>query len=524
MSPHWLRLRPGFADVWLAALCAVLLAYTALGTGVSLLKDAATGCHIRTGDYILDHGTVPRVDFLSFSKEGQPWFAWEWLADLGMAVVHRLVGLPGLAALTALLIAATFFVLARHALALGAGGVMTLLAAQLSFAAASVHFIARPHVLTFLFLALAMLWLHYDRERGPLPYGRGSETDGRLSNAPRFGNWWHLPALTVVWVNVHAGFVALLISLGLLVAGALLERRWALFWRYLRLSLYCLAASLLNPYGWAEHWHIVNFLSQGWVRGFVEEHGPLTLDSPVFTYAVVMGSATLWLVYRWSQRREWLHTPLLLAWMAASARSVRNVPLWALLLVPLLAAELSRTLREVRWLHKLDEDYRGPLSAVSATALALALLLPPALRYAAPAMSYPPSTAPTAFVDAEAQRLAGRRLFTLDSWADYVSYRLYPRSRVFVDGRTDLFGQRLLEQYRETLLASPGWQQNLADNRVEAALLPDHLPLARALRAAAGWRVEIERDGVVLFARYDGPRESHETDSRAVAAVRRRPR
>ena len=48
-----MMLKPGFADVWLGALCAVLIAYTATGSAVSLLKDPATGCHIRTGDYIL---------------------------------------------------------------------------------------------------------------------------------------------------------------------------------------------------------------------------------------------------------------------------------------------------------------------------------------------------------------------------------------------------------------------------------------------------------------------------------------
>jgi hypothetical protein len=44
------------------------------------------------GEYIIDHGAVPKADLFSYSKPGQPWYAWEWLSDVCMALLHRLGG------------------------------------------------------------------------------------------------------------------------------------------------------------------------------------------------------------------------------------------------------------------------------------------------------------------------------------------------------------------------------------------------------------------------------------------------
>src|SRR5579864_2222806 len=63
-------------------------------TGVGwLLTDSDTGWHVRTGEWILQNGRIPATDLFSFTKFGQPWFAWEWLSDVSMAAVHRHFGL-----------------------------------------------------------------------------------------------------------------------------------------------------------------------------------------------------------------------------------------------------------------------------------------------------------------------------------------------------------------------------------------------------------------------------------------------
>ena len=64
------------------------------------LNDGDTWSHLATGEWILAHGAIPRVDPFSFSFAGQPWTAHEWLAELVMALAFRAAGWSGVALLT----------------------------------------------------------------------------------------------------------------------------------------------------------------------------------------------------------------------------------------------------------------------------------------------------------------------------------------------------------------------------------------------------------------------------------------
>src|SRR5580698_7329630 len=59
------------------------------------LADADIGWHIRTGELILATHAVPHTDPFSSTMQGQPWFAWEWLYDAELAVLHQACGLNG---------------------------------------------------------------------------------------------------------------------------------------------------------------------------------------------------------------------------------------------------------------------------------------------------------------------------------------------------------------------------------------------------------------------------------------------
>src|ERR1017187_4029431 len=78
---------PSLLDVFFLALLVTAFAHP---DGMrSLLSDGDTGWHLRTGETILGTGRVPMTDSFSFSRAGQPWFAWEWLADVGMAADRK---------------------------------------------------------------------------------------------------------------------------------------------------------------------------------------------------------------------------------------------------------------------------------------------------------------------------------------------------------------------------------------------------------------------------------------------------
>src|SRR5579863_2205874 len=115
-------------------------------TGTSwLLTDSDTGWHIRTGEWILANRRVPITDIFSFTKAGQPWFAWEWLSDVFMAVEHRYAGLAGVVLGSLLILGLTSLCVYKSTLQQSKMRLVSIMLAELGMATSTIHWLARPH-------------------------------------------------------------------------------------------------------------------------------------------------------------------------------------------------------------------------------------------------------------------------------------------------------------------------------------------------------------------------------------------
>src|SRR5208282_819592 len=170
-------------------------------------------------------------------------------------------GLNGVVWLTAVVIAAVFAATFRMAVARGTNLFVAVALVLLATSASMIHFLARPHVLSWLF-ALAWFWILDSTERTGL-HGKRAR-------------WlWALPLSMVLWANVHGGFLLGFVLLGIYWLGALwmwmttrencLEdslQKIAAGQRVRRLAgvgLLSVGASLVNPYGWKLHAHIYGY-------------------------------------------------------------------------------------------------------------------------------------------------------------------------------------------------------------------------------------------------------------------------
>jgi hypothetical protein len=119
------------------------------------LADPDIGWHIRSGEQILATHSLPRTDPFSSTMQGQPWFAWEWLYELLLGILHQACGLNGVVWLCALLVAAIFALLLLLLLQRGTGLLMAVVLMLLAEAASMIHLYARPHIVSWLF---SLLW------------------------------------------------------------------------------------------------------------------------------------------------------------------------------------------------------------------------------------------------------------------------------------------------------------------------------------------------------------------------------
>src|SRR6266481_2693450 len=179
------------------------------------LADADIGWHIRTGELILATHSLPRTDPFSSTMQGQSWFAWEWLYDIALGILHRACGLNGVVWLCGLLVAAIFALLLSHLLQRGSGLLLAIVLMLLAEAASAIHLYARPHIVSWLFSLLWFVvlehWESWERwERGE---------HGRL---PRWMLWF-FPASMLLWVNLHGGWLFGIALLGIYTLAAFVE-------------------------------------------------------------------------------------------------------------------------------------------------------------------------------------------------------------------------------------------------------------------------------------------------------------
>jgi len=488
-----LRLVPTLPDLFFALLLVALFGRPS--SWQALLGDGDTGWHIRTGEYILDHG-VPARDLFSFSRAGQPWCAWEWLSEAIFGQLHRWWGLAGVAVLGALLVCLTGSLLFAWLLRRGVGAGVALAVTLASVSAASIHYLARPHLFSLVLLVVG-LWLLDEDRRSPTAW------------------LWTLVPMAGVWANLHGGFAAWLGTLGLLVVVSAAARNRPALRRYGLLAALSSLATLINPYGWQLHRHIFGYLGSQWIVEHVEEFQSPRIRSEnmvVFALLLLAGVAAAALGCR---RSQWFEAGMVVCWGFAALRSARYIPLYAVVAAPVIASYLAwwwerRTERApARSPWRLLWKSSQSLGAQWGVTLWMPLLGALALWAVFPApglAEFPARSFPVTAVSHNSALLASAaaRILTSDQWGDYLIYRLYPGTRVFYDGRSDFYGEAIGEDYRVLLGAGRRSREVMERYRFTAALLPLDWPLGQILEHDRDWRVEYRDRQAVLLVREAG--------------------
>jgi hypothetical protein len=462
-------------DLALVAACVTLFYCLFLFQGYrKLFRDSDAGWHIRTGEAILASGELPRTDPYSFTRAGQPWFAWEWLADVVAGAVDRAAGLSGVALFYAAAIAVGIWLWFRFHWALHGNFLLACAMAPLLLSTCNIHWLARPHVLGWLFLLAAVLYA--ERARPPF----------RLRHAVE------IAVFTALWANVHASFFfAPMIAL-VYAAGCAIRRGGALW--FLSAALISAIAPLANPYGWHLYAHVFRYLTDFDLLSRIGEFQSFDFHAAgswqiVITLIVGIAGGTLALT---GGRPERFALAMLIS--ALGLRSARALPLVALVLLPLANAAITGALqRAAVWegflaysgrLRAMDARFSGFALVPLAVLASFAVLRTPAIQAAT---GFSPDQFPVEAYSQVARLPASARLFAPDKFGGYLIYRSQGTRKVFFDGRSDLYGSEFLKQYGRLVQVRPGWREYWDSFHFTHALLPNDYSLVPALEQL-GWR------------------------------------
>jgi hypothetical protein len=483
------------------------------------LADPDIGWHIRTGELMLATHALPRTDPFSSTMHGQRWFAWEWLYDLALGILHRAGGLNGVAWLCAVIVAATFTFLLSQLLRRGTGLLLAIALMLLAEAAATIHLFARPHIVSWLF-ALAWFaalerWEHGDTPRW-LP--------------------WFFPTSTLLWVNLHGGWLQGFALLGIYLLSAIVEgsrasdpfvalratrRARSMAWAGGASAL----ATLANPFGWHLHAHIYRYLGDRYLMNRIAEFRSPDFHGWAQRCFVIVLLLTVVALAGHLRSVRLSHLLVVLLAVYAGLLASRNLPVSSMLLVLVIGPMLWEGLvslanrpgawepvrrvarRVVEFSSRMGAQelslrgHAGP--AISAVA-ALAICLHGGWVGSRQVINaqFDPQKVPVAAVDFLEAQPSQDPIFSTDSWGGYLIYRMYPSRQVVVDDRHDLYGSGRVRDVLVLMQGEPGWREVLEGWHIQTVLLPAGSTLANLLRELPqNWRLTYEDKVAVVYER-----------------------
>ena len=496
-----------------------------------------TWWHLTAGRMILEKGQILKTDPFSYTRAGAEWHYPGWLAEIGLYAVYQILGAGGLNILTALIVTAAFGLIW---FSLQGNFYLRAFLLVLAAAASGVYWAARPYLITFLFSALYLVilerewdwWISSPGER------RGTVSFGGIG-------LWTLPFGMVLWANSHGGFAVGFILYGIYFLGILgctnlladyfqimksAELHWkektallrgntsgllegfALSWkkhlrwrRFVLVGLVMVAAVALNPFGPEMLLYPFKTVGIDALGSYIDEWQPPNFhEIRIFPFLLLMG-LTFGFVGASRDRISGKDFLLVGVFGTLALTAARNIALFALIspvVISRAGVKAWAVLREdAGWLS----SSRQPASRLNQILNFSLLLLTAAAVLYKVSLVYPEAANREYFqqvfpVDAvnylEEEDPQGR-LFNSYNWGGYLIWEL-PEKPVFVDGRTDLYGDELIEEWVEVVQAGANWQEILRDWNVDVILLEPERPVVRLLEEN-DWVLRYQDNQAVVF-------------------------
>jgi hypothetical protein len=459
------------------------------------LSDADFWWHLKTGEYILKTHSIPKTDLFSFTNYGKAWVTHEWLSEAIFYILYSRLGFNALIIIFAVLTALAFWIAFKrsHSHPLIAGSA-TLLGVWTILPTIGV----RPRAFTLLLSSvyLALLARYVQRRAGR-------------------EIWWLVP-LMVFWVNLHGGFLIGLVLIGLTIVGIPLDtwangERFSSSWPQLKTLSFvlvgCLLAVLLNPQGiWIYKFPFEVFLSPVQQQAIVDWFSPDFHQSEAVPLVLLIFLTIAALAL--SPKRVRLGELLLfISTLYMTLKSQRHMAILALVAAPLLADYLQN------WITARSNGrmFSPTISAsvpVRKSIIFGMLFLLPLIAFTAKLKATVFNEwrqdlleVPLAAVDhLKKANINGNTFTDPNIWGGYIIWAL-PSSRVYIDGRIDMYGDDFVKEYLNIIWGGADWREPFDRYSVRIVIIKPDSALSRELRETKEWSQVFEDDMAVVFVR-----------------------
>jgi hypothetical protein len=460
--------------------------------------------HLRAGQETITQRAPLLEDTFSFTRAGEPWVNHSWLSQVGMAALFRWLEYYGLTLGVAFLAVGSLLIVL-----LQMEGPSILNAFLLIFAGvvAAPVWSPRPQTTSLLMLALVSYVLHLYKRRG-------------------INRLWLLPMLMMLWSNLHGGYVLGFLCMGAMLAGEALNHMLGykgeeiISWKRLLNLLVWTASSglavLINPNG-LNMWlipfqtvevQVLQSLIAEWASPNFHELAQQPLLWMTFALFIAVGLS--------DRKLDGSDIVAVTGFGMMAFIARRNFGPFALVSLPVLSRHLWAAFQQwwggvslpeklVKFVQSRQTKEMVNTSKIQRVMNLLVIGLfgliaaGKVIGVSHPALvdGYMKQVYPVQAVAWIKENGVQGNLLNEYNWGGYLDW-FSRETPVFVDGRTDLYGDEVLGQWLKMVQGGDGWQEWMDDWQIDVVLLQPDRPLVNLL-LEEGWEVDYGDEEAILL-------------------------
>ena len=179
--------------------------------------------------------------------------------------------------------------------------------------------------------------------------------------------WWMVPIM-LLWVNFHAGYALGLALIGLYLISLVLDRKWRLLRPLALVLLVCAATVPLNPNGFRMFSYPLETLTSPAMAAYIEEWASPNFHERTFLPLALLIFLLLGALALTPKRVRVGELFLIVVTGFGALRSVRHIPIFALIAAPVLARHLWHLIQSHGWEKSFtSREVPSPLAGLAST-------------------------------------------------------------------------------------------------------------------------------------------------------------
>ena len=430
---------------------------------------------IRTGQYILANHIFPSHDIYSFTVLGKSWMDHEWLSEVIMYKLYSTWGYFADSLFYGILFSLTWVFVYRACLALKKSAAISSLVVILGIIISVPIFQVKTQIITQLLLAVTSLLL--------IKYSRSKIM-------------YTLPFIFILWINLHGGWILGFGLLCLYLLFGILEYflNKELFPKNILITtlLSFIGMFIFNPYHFDALLHPFSYYGGNNISfGFIQEWQSVDFHSII---GILFAIFLMYMIFIGLRKNviSIKNLFIIAIFTFLSLQSIRNVPLLAIISIPFISLEsIDPSFLQYRIIKTISGVYK-----MFGYILIITLILILDIYYGNVGGNnlgiynksdlknvYPVSNV----LLIKKEHITGR-VFTNYSWGGYLINELYPNNHVFIDGRAEVYTEKVMVDYESILNASSNWNQLTSKYNIQIYLVPINSPISSMLDITPSWR------------------------------------